>query len=72
MDENGYCIRWIYGNFGYFDYLKLDSKRKLKNLLKEFFEFDGRTKILEVETTIDGNKTIFDNLKNKIKKAYEL
>jgi 2-succinyl-5-enolpyruvyl-6-hydroxy-3-cyclohexene-1-carboxylate synthase len=55
-----------------FDYLKLDNKRKLKNLLKDFFEFDGRTKILELETDISSNRIVFENLKNKIKKSYEL
>jgi 2-succinyl-5-enolpyruvyl-6-hydroxy-3-cyclohexene-1-carboxylate synthase len=55
-----------------FDYLKVDNKRKLKNLLKDFFEFDGRTKILEIETDINTNKIVFENLKNKIKKSYEL
>jgi 2-succinyl-5-enolpyruvyl-6-hydroxy-3-cyclohexene-1-carboxylate synthase len=54
-----------------FDYLKLDSRKKLKNLLKDFFEFDGRTKILEVESEIHTNKNVFDSLKNKIKKSYE-
>jgi 2-succinyl-5-enolpyruvyl-6-hydroxy-3-cyclohexene-1-carboxylate synthase len=53
------------------DYLKLDNVRKLKNLLKDFFDFDGRTKILELETNTTINKTIFENLKQKIKKAYE-
>src|SRR5690606_29139287 len=28
-----------------FDYLKLDNRRKLNNLLRDFFEFDGRTKV---------------------------
>jgi 2-succinyl-5-enolpyruvyl-6-hydroxy-3-cyclohexene-1-carboxylate synthase len=55
-----------------FDYLKLDNKRKIKNILKSFFEFDGRTKILELESTIELNKSIFDNLKQTIKKSYDL
>jgi 2-succinyl-5-enolpyruvyl-6-hydroxy-3-cyclohexene-1-carboxylate synthase len=55
-----------------FDYLKLDNKRKIKNTFKNFFEFDGRTKILELDSTIELNKTIFDNLKQTIKKSYEL
>lgn len=55
-----------------FDHLKLDHKRKVKNLLKDFFEADGRTKILEVETDSAVNKTLFDNFKQKIKKSYEL
>lgn len=54
-----------------FDYLKLDNKRKIKNTLKDFFDFDGNTKILELETGIDQNKTIFDSLKQKIKKSYD-
>jgi 2-succinyl-5-enolpyruvyl-6-hydroxy-3-cyclohexene-1-carboxylate synthase len=54
-----------------FDHLKLDHKRKLKNLLKDFLEFDGRTKILEVETDSLINKIVFDNFKQKIKKSYE-
>ena len=54
-----------------FDYLKLDNKRKIKNTLKDFFDFDGRTKILELETGIDHNKAIFDSIKQKIKKSYD-
>ncbi|MBL7856274.1 MAG: 2-succinyl-5-enolpyruvyl-6-hydroxy-3-cyclohexene-1-carboxylic-acid synthase [Cyclobacteriaceae bacterium] len=57
--------------FGY-DHLRLDSKRKLKNLLKDFMEFDGRTKILEFESGTDLNKNIVDHLKQKIKQSYEL
>lgn len=55
-----------------FDHLRLDNKRKIKNTLKSFFEFDGRTKILELESTIELNKSIFDKLKQTIKKSYEL
>lgn len=54
-----------------FDHLRLDHKRKLKNLLKDFFSFDGRTKILEIETDTLINKIVFDNFKQKIKKSYE-
>jgi 2-succinyl-5-enolpyruvyl-6-hydroxy-3-cyclohexene-1-carboxylate synthase len=55
-----------------FDHLRLDNKRKVKNLVKDFFEFDGKTKILEIETDTLINKIIFDNLKEKTKKSYEL
>lgn len=54
-----------------FDHLRLDNRRKIKNLLKDFFEFDSRTKILELETDTESNRTIFENLKKKIKKSYE-
>lgn len=53
-----------------FDYLILDNKRKLKNLIKDFFDFDGRTKVLEFENDIPVNKNIFDILKKKIKESY--
>ncbi|MBZ0245995.1 MAG: 2-succinyl-5-enolpyruvyl-6-hydroxy-3-cyclohexene-1-carboxylic-acid synthase [Cyclobacteriaceae bacterium] len=54
-----------------FDYLKLDSLKKLKNLLKDFFDFDGRTKILEIESTAAESKVILDNFKKQIKSNYE-
>ncbi len=54
-----------------FDHLKLDNRRKLKNILKEFYEFDGRTKILEFESDINMNRSIFDSLKQTIKQSYE-
>jgi 2-succinyl-5-enolpyruvyl-6-hydroxy-3-cyclohexene-1-carboxylate synthase len=55
-----------------FNYLKLDNKRKLKNFLKDFFDFDGKTKILELESDSTHNKIIFNNFKQKIKDSYEL
>lgn len=54
-----------------FDYLPLDNRRKMKNLLKDFFEFDSRTKVLEIESDTSMNKKTFDNLKKKIKQSYE-
>ncbi len=55
-----------------FEHLKLDSKRKLKNLMKDFFDFDGKTKIMELESDSSLNKTIFESFKQKINKSYEL
>ena len=55
-----------------FCYLPLNNQRKIKNTLTDFFEFDGTTKILELESDIDMNKNIFAALKEKIKKSYEL
>ena len=54
-----------------FSHLKLDSKRKMKNLIKDFFDFDGKTKILELESDSALNKNIFENFKQKIKNSYE-
>lgn len=53
------------------DYLKLDNKRKMKNLLKDFFDPEGPAKILELESDAEENKRIFEALKNKIKSNYE-
>jgi 2-succinyl-5-enolpyruvyl-6-hydroxy-3-cyclohexene-1-carboxylate synthase len=55
-----------------FDYLHLDSLKKTKNLLKDFFDFDGKVKVMEVETSIEINKQYFESLKAKIKQSYEL
>jgi 2-succinyl-5-enolpyruvyl-6-hydroxy-3-cyclohexene-1-carboxylate synthase len=54
-----------------FDYLKLDSLKKIKNLLKDFYEFDNRTKILEVASNRKSSKETFEQFKNTIKKSYE-
>jgi len=54
-----------------FDYLLLDNRRKMKNLLKDFFDFDGKTKLMELESDILLSKTIFDQMKHQIKRSYE-
>jgi 2-succinyl-5-enolpyruvyl-6-hydroxy-3-cyclohexene-1-carboxylate synthase len=54
-----------------FDHLKIDNRRKVKNTFKEFFTFDGPTKILEFESDLNVNRTIFDKLKKTIKDSYE-
>lgn len=54
-----------------FDYLKLDNLRKLKNLLKDFFESDSRTKILEIESTAATAKKVVDEFKTQIRKNYD-
>lgn len=56
--------------FGY-DYLKLDSFKKIKNSLKDFFTFEGRTKLLEIQSDQKTPKDIFEQFKNSIKKGYE-
>lgn len=53
------------------DYLKLDNLRKLKNTLKDFFDFEGRTKLLEIETEQKTTKEIMDRFKSQIRKNYE-
>lgn len=52
------------------DYLKIDHKRKFQNLLIDFLDFDGKTKIMEFESEAALNKSIFDNFRVKIKSLY--
>jgi len=54
-----------------FEYLLLDNRKKVKNLIKDFAEFNDRTKILEFESDGSLNKATFENLKKLIKKSYE-
>jgi 2-succinyl-5-enolpyruvyl-6-hydroxy-3-cyclohexene-1-carboxylate synthase len=54
------------------EHLKLDNKRKIKNLIRDFFDLDGKPKILEFESDLTMNKSLFENLKQKIRKGYEL
>lgn len=55
-----------------FQHLLLDNAKKTKNLLKDFFDFDGSVKILEVDSELESNKNYFESLKGKIKQSYEL
>jgi 2-succinyl-5-enolpyruvyl-6-hydroxy-3-cyclohexene-1-carboxylate synthase len=54
-----------------FDYLLLDNRRKMKNLIKDFVDFDGRTKVLELDTNKTLNKAVVESLKLKIKESYD-
>lgn len=56
--------------FGH-EYILLDSEKKLKNNLKDFFEFDGKTKILEIESNQQIAKEAYTNYKSLIKKGYD-
>lgn len=53
------------------EHVVLDSRKKLKNLMKVFFERDENPKILEVESDTTQNKTIFEAFKKKLKERYE-
>jgi 2-succinyl-5-enolpyruvyl-6-hydroxy-3-cyclohexene-1-carboxylate synthase len=54
-----------------FDHLKLDNKRKIRNYIKDFFDPEPRTKVLEVESDVHLNRATFDNLKLKLNNSYE-
>lgn len=53
------------------DHLIMDSRKKINNQIKNFFENDGTPKILEIETDTQLNKTIFESFKKKLKERYE-
>jgi 2-succinyl-5-enolpyruvyl-6-hydroxy-3-cyclohexene-1-carboxylate synthase len=55
-----------------FEYIKLDHRRKVKNLVKDFFDESNVPKILELETTQELSKAIFEKFKTHIRKNYEL
>lgn len=54
------------------EYLQANSKPTLKDVVDDFFHMDGKPKILELETEMKLNRTVFENLKQKIKERYEL
>ncbi len=53
------------------EYISLDSQKKIKNSLKDFFEFTGKTKILEIQSEQKTAKEAFDKFNSQIKKAYD-
>lgn len=54
-----------------FTWLKADNTRKIRNLFKDFFTFDGQTKVMELETDTPSGKKDLEKLKLKIKNSYE-
>jgi 2-succinyl-5-enolpyruvyl-6-hydroxy-3-cyclohexene-1-carboxylate synthase len=56
-------------DFGY-DHIVVDSLKKVKNSLSDFLTFDGRTKILELESSQETNKKAFEKFKHLIKNGY--
>jgi 2-succinyl-5-enolpyruvyl-6-hydroxy-3-cyclohexene-1-carboxylate synthase len=54
-----------------FDYLKLDSLKKQKQVFKDLYTFDGKTKILELESGQALNKETFEEFKKEIRKGYK-
>jgi 2-succinyl-5-enolpyruvyl-6-hydroxy-3-cyclohexene-1-carboxylate synthase len=61
--------RHLAAEFG-FDHIHIDSIKKIKHSLKDFFIFDGKTKLLEVESSQEENKAAFEQFKQQIKSGY--
>lgn len=53
-----------------FDYLHIDSSKKIKNGLKDFLTFNSKTKILELESSQEENREAYQKFKQQIKEGY--
>jgi 2-succinyl-5-enolpyruvyl-6-hydroxy-3-cyclohexene-1-carboxylate synthase len=53
------------------DYSNIGTLKQVKNTIKSFLEFDGKPKILEIDTDRKVNKEIFDKFLQHVKKGYE-
>jgi 2-succinyl-5-enolpyruvyl-6-hydroxy-3-cyclohexene-1-carboxylate synthase len=53
------------------EYTLLDTQKKIKNSLKDFFELADKTKILEIKSDQKIAKQAFDTFNSQIKKAYD-
>ena len=54
-----------------FEYIALDSSKKIKNSLKDIFDFQGTTKILEIKSDVHSAKEAFTHFNSQIKKGYD-
>ena len=69
VTEQKLTAQHLCGEYG-FEYLPVDSPKKIKNSLKEFFVFDNKTKILEFESKQEENKEAYQKFKQQIKEGY--
>lgn len=69
VTKQNLSARHLASEFG-FDYTHVDSIKKVKNSIKDFLIFDGKTKILELESSQDENKRAFEFFKQQIKSGY--
>jgi len=53
------------------EYTLIDNVKKIKNILKDFFDPDERPKVLEIETDSKTSKEAFEQFKQLIKKGYD-
>jgi 2-succinyl-5-enolpyruvyl-6-hydroxy-3-cyclohexene-1-carboxylate synthase len=54
-----------------FEYILLDSRRKMHHAITDFLEPSDRPKLLEFNSAVDTNKNILISLKRIIKESYE-
>ncbi len=53
------------------EYARIDTVKKIKNVLKDFFEMDGKPKLIEIDTDSKNSKQVFEQFKQLIRKGYE-
>jgi 2-succinyl-5-enolpyruvyl-6-hydroxy-3-cyclohexene-1-carboxylate synthase len=61
--------RHLAAEFGH-DYKHVDSLKMITKSLKDFYIFDGKTKILELESSQEENKEAFGKFTKQIKSGY--
>jgi 2-succinyl-5-enolpyruvyl-6-hydroxy-3-cyclohexene-1-carboxylate synthase len=54
-----------------FEYIPLDNKRKLNNALKDFFDTEGGTRIMEIETNATAAREAIYRFRQHAKRRYE-
>ncbi|MBI1770449.1 MAG: 2-succinyl-5-enolpyruvyl-6-hydroxy-3-cyclohexene-1-carboxylic-acid synthase [Bacteroidetes bacterium] len=69
VTEQKLTAQHLCNEFG-FEYLHVDSPKKIKNSLKDFFVFNSKTKILEFESGQEENKEAYGKFKQQIKEGY--
>lgn len=53
------------------EYARIDTTKKIKNVLSDFFEMDGKPKLIEIDTDSKKSKQVFEQFKQLIRKGYE-
>lgn len=53
------------------EYIRIDNIKKMKNTLHDFFEPDGKPRLIEMETDSTIGKKTFEQFKQLIKQGYE-
>jgi len=69
VTKQNLTAKHLAAEFG-FDYLHVDSAKKIKNSLKDFLIFANTMKILEMVSSQEENKEAFEKFKQQIKSGY--
>jgi 2-succinyl-5-enolpyruvyl-6-hydroxy-3-cyclohexene-1-carboxylate synthase len=53
------------------EYSKIETVKQINTMFEKFLEFEGRTKVLEIDTDRKINAAIFEKFLQHVKKSYE-